>query len=121
MAYTEEDLKKELDQEQEYKYGFFTDIESDTLPPGLNEDVVRAISAKKNEPEWMTEWRLEAFRAWEQMIEPDWANVNYEKPEFQAISYYSAPVTKPKYDSLDEVDPERSEEHTSELQSRPHL
>ena len=106
MAYTEEDLKKELDQEQEYKYGFFTDIEADTLPPGLNEDVVRAISKKKNEPEWMTEWRLEAFRAWKQMTEPDWANVHYEKPDFQAISYYSAPVSKPKLDSLDEVDPE---------------
>ena len=106
MAYTEEDLKKELDQEQEYKYGFYTDIESDTFPPGLNEDVVRAISAKKNEPEWMTQWRLEAFRAWEKMIEPDWPNVQYTKPDFQAISYYSAPSTKPKYDSLDEVDPE---------------
>ena len=106
MAYTEEDLKKELDQEQEYKYGFYTDIESDTFPPGLNEDVVRAISAKKNEPQWMTEWRLEAFRAWEQMVEPDWPNVNYKKPDFQAISYYSAPSSKPKYDSLDEVDPE---------------
>lgn len=106
MSYTEEDLKKELDQEQEYKYGFYTDIESDTFPPGLNEDVVRGISAKKNEPEWMTQWRLEAFRAWEQMIEPDWPNVKYAKPDFQAISYYSAPSNKPKYDSLDEVDPE---------------
>lgn len=106
MAYTEEDLKKELDQEQEYKYGFYTDIESDTFPPGLNEDVVRAISAKKNEPQWMTDWRLEAFRAWEKMIEPEWANVHYTKPDFQAISYYSAPSNKPKYDSLDEVDPE---------------
>lgn len=105
MKYTEDDLKKELET-KEYEYGFFTDIESETFPPGLNEDVIRAISAKKEEPEWMTEWRLEAFRHWQKMIEPEWANVNYEKPDFQAISYYSAPVKKPKYDSLDEVDPE---------------
>lgn len=105
MAYTEDDLKKELDQ-KEYKYGFYTDIESDTFPVGLNEDIVRAISKKKNEPEWMTNWRLEAFRAWEKMVEPDWANVHYKKPDFQNISYYSAPNKKPKYDSLDEVDPE---------------
>lgn len=105
MKYTEDDLKKELET-QEYEYGFFTDIESETFPPGLNEDVIRAISAKKEEPEWMTEWRLEAFRYWQTMIEPEWHNVKYEKPDFQAISYYSAPNTKPKYDSLDEVDPE---------------
>ena len=105
MAYTEDDLKKELDS-KEYKYGFYTDIESDTFPVGLNEDIVRAISLKKNEPEWMTNWRLEAFRAWEEMIEPDWANVHYKKPNFQDISYYSAHSKKPKYDSLDEVDPE---------------
>ena len=105
MAYTEDDLKKELET-KEYEYGFYTDIEADTLPVGLNEDIVRAISKKKNEPEWMTEWRLEAFRAWEEMIEPEWANVKYPKPDFQNISYYSAPNKKPKYDSLDEVDPE---------------
>src|SRR5690606_25086531 len=103
--YTEDDLREEL-KTKEYEYGFFTDIESDTFEPGLNEDVVRAISLKKEEPEWMTEWRLQAFRAWEKMIEPEWANVTYEKPDFQAISYYSAPNTKPKYDSLDEVDPQ---------------
>ena len=103
--FTEESLKKELET-QEYEYGFYTDIESDTFPPGLNEDVVRAISAKKNEPEWMTEWRLEAFRYWEKMEEPEWANVTYEKPDFQAISYYSAPKNTPKLNSLDEVDPE---------------
>ena len=91
---------------KEYEYGFYTDIESDTFPVGLNEDIVRAISKKKEEPEWMTEWRLEAFRIWEQMEEPDWANVTYEKPNFQNISYYSAPAKKPKYESLDEVDPE---------------
>lgn len=105
MAYTEDDLKKELDN-KEYKYGFYTDIESDTFPIGLNEDIVRAISKKKNEPEWMTNWRLEAYRMWEKMEEPDWANVHYKKPNFQDISYYSAPNKKPKYDSLDEVDPE---------------
>tara|TARA_B100000508_G_C11459530_1_gene278456 strand:- start:878 stop:2326 length:1449 start_codon:yes stop_codon:yes gene_type:complete len=103
--FTEDDLKKELET-KEYEYGFYTDIESDTFPVGLNEDIVRAISKKKEEPEWMTEWRLEAFRIWEQMEEPDWANVTYEKPNFQNISYYSAPAKKPKYESLDEVDPE---------------
>ncbi|HSP82725.1 MAG TPA: hypothetical protein VLN72_03235, partial [Gillisia sp.] len=105
MAYTEDDLKKELET-KEYEYGFYTDIESDTFPIGLSEDVVRAISLKKEEPEWMTEWRLEAYRSWVKMIEPEWANVKYTKPDFQAISYYSAPNKKPKYDSLDEVDPE---------------
>ncbi|MAU14797.1 MAG: Fe-S cluster assembly protein SufB [Muricauda sp.] len=105
MAYTEEELKKELET-KEYEYGFYTDIESDTLPKGLNEEVVIAISKKKEEPEWMTEWRLEAFRAWQKMEEPEWANVTYEKPDFQDISYYSAPNKKPKYNSLDEVDPE---------------
>jgi len=105
MAYTEEELKKELET-KEYEYGFYTDIESDTLPVGLNEDIVIAISKKKEEPSWMTDWRLEAFKAWKEMQEPEWANVIYEKPDFQAISYYSAPNSKPKYDSLDEVDPE---------------
>jgi Fe-S cluster assembly protein SufB len=103
--YTEDDLKIELET-KEYEYGFYTDIESDTFPIGLNEDIVRAISLKKEEPKWMTDWRIEAFRAWQEMKEPDWANVNYEKPDFQAISYYSAPKKKDKYASLDEVDPE---------------
>ena len=105
MAYTEEELKKELET-KEYEYGFYTDIESDTFPVGLNEDIVRAISKRKEEPDWMTQWRLEAFAAWKEMEEPEWANVNYEKPDFQAISYYSAPKKKDKYKSLDEVDPE---------------
>ena len=105
MAYTEEELKKELES-KEYAYGFYTDIESDTFPKGLNEDIVRAISKKKEEPEWMTEWRLEAFRHWQDMVEPEWPNVKYTKPDFQDISYYSAPNKKPKYNSLDEVDPE---------------
>ena len=103
--YTEEQLEEEL-KTQEYKYGFYTDIESDTFPVGLSEDVVRAISKKKNEPEWMTEWRLEAYRVWEKMEEPEWANVHYAKPSFQDIAYYSAPKKKPKLNSLDEVDPE---------------
>ena len=90
----------------DYKYGFTTDIESDKVPPGLNEEVIRIISAKKNEPEWMLEWRLDAFRIWSEMEEPEWPNVTYEKPDFQAISYYSAPKQKKELDSLDEVDPE---------------
>ncbi|MCM4172170.1 Fe-S cluster assembly protein SufB [Arenibacter sp. TNZ] len=105
MAYTEEELKKELET-KEYEYGFYTDIESDTFPNGLNEEIVIAISKKKEEPEWMTLWRLESFKIWKEMVEPEWANVHYKKPDFQAISYYSAPNKKPKYDSLDEVDPE---------------
>ncbi len=103
--FTEDDLKKDLET-KEYEYGFYTDIESETFPVGLNEDIVRAISKKKEEPQWMTDWRLEAYAYWKEMEEPDWANVNYEKPDFQAISYYSAPNSKPKYDSIDEVDPE---------------
>lgn len=79
--YTEEELKKELET-KEYEYGFYTDIESETFPNGLNEDIVRAISKKKNEPEWMTEWRLESFRAWTEMEEPEWANVTYKKTRF---------------------------------------
>ena len=105
MAYTEEELKKELEQ-QEYQYGFTTDIDAETFPVGLNKEIVKKISAKKNEPSWMTEWRLSAFEAWEKMEEPEWPNVKYKKPDFQKISYYSAPKTNPKYESLDEVDPE---------------
>lgn len=103
--FTEDDLKKELET-KEYEYGFYTDIESDKFPIGLSEEVVIAISKKKNEPEWMTEWRLEAYRIWTKMEEPEWANVTYEKPKFNEISYYSAPIQKKKLDSLDEVDPE---------------
>ena len=103
--FTENDLKKDLET-KEYEYGFYTDIESETFPIGLNEDIIKSISEKKNEPKWMTDWRLEAFMHWKSMEEPDWANVNYKKPDFQNISYYSAPNSKPKYDSIDEVDPE---------------
>ena len=105
MAYTEEELKKELET-KEYEYGFYTDIDSETFPVGLNEEVVRGISQKKKEPEWMTSWRLEAFKAWKAMDEPNWANVKYNKPNYQDISYYSAPKKKDQYKSLDEVDPE---------------
>jgi len=92
---------------KEYAAGFHTTIDSETLPPGLNEDVIRFISAKKNEPEWLLEWRLKAYQSWLEMTEPEWAHVKYEDIDFQAVSYYSAPKSmdeKPK--SLDEVDPE---------------
>jgi Fe-S cluster assembly protein SufB len=91
---------------RDYKYGFVTDIEADTLPPGLDEDVVRAISAKKSEPEWLLDFRLKAYRAWLGMKEPTWQNVHYEPIDYQAVSYYSAPKKKPVLNSLDEVDPE---------------
>jgi Fe-S cluster assembly protein SufB len=94
---------------QEYKYGFVTDVEADTIPRGLNEDVIRIISAKKNEPEFMLEWRLRAYRHWAQLErtegEPRWANVKFPPIDYQDIIYYSAPKSK-KLQSLDEVDPE---------------
>jgi len=92
---------------QDYQYGFVTDIEQDTIPPGLNEDVIRLISNKKDEPDWLTSWRLKAYNNWLKMIEPDWAKVDYQEIDYQSISYYSAPKDKsdgPK--SLGEVDPE---------------
>ncbi len=91
---------------QEYKYGFVTDIESDVAPPGLNEDIVRLISAKKDEPEWLLQWRLRSFRQWLTMKEPTWANVHYPPIDYQASRYYSAPKQKRALNSLDEVDPE---------------
>jgi Fe-S cluster assembly protein SufB len=91
---------------QEYKYGFVTKIESDTVPRGLNEDVIKLISAKKNEPEFMLEWRLKAYRHWLTMEEPKWPNVHYPPIDYQEISYYSAPRLSSKPKSLDEVDPE---------------
>ena len=90
----------------EYKWGFSSDIESDKAPKGLNEDIVRFISAKKNEPAWLTEWRLEAYRRWLTMREPDWARVSYEKIDYQDLYYYAAPKTAAGPKSLDEVDPE---------------
>ena len=92
--------------EQKYQHGFVTDIESETLPPGLSEDVIRAISARKNEPEWLLEWRLKAYEHWLEMEQPDWAHLNIDPIDFQAISYYSAPkLDKDRPQSLDEVDP----------------
>src|SRR3989475_6065672 len=91
---------------QEYKYGFVTDIEADVAPPGLNEDIVRLISTKKGEPGWMLEWRLKALRHWFTMKEPTWSNVHYAPIDYQAIRYYSAPKQKKVLNSLDEVDPE---------------
>ena len=89
----------------QYKYGFVTDIESDKAPKGLTEDTVRFISAKKGEPEWMLEWRLQAFRHWPTMREPKWARVHYGPIDYQDLYYYSAPKKNPLR-SLDEVDPE---------------
>ncbi|HHE55815.1 MAG TPA: Fe-S cluster assembly protein SufB, partial [Caldithrix abyssi] len=102
------DEKKRIEEitKQEYKYGFVTDIEADELPLGLNEDIIRAISKKKNEPEFMTEWRLKAYRHWLKMEEPYWPKVKYPPIDYQAIRYYSAPKNAPKYKSLNEVDPE---------------
>jgi len=90
----------------DYKYGWSSDIESDLAPKGLSEDTVRLISGKKNEPEWLLDWRLKSFRLWQKMEEPDWAHVNYKKPDFQDIIYYAAAKPKKQLDSLDEVDPE---------------
>lgn len=90
---------------EEYKYGFTTDIESEQAPPGVNEDIIRFISAKKNEPKWMLDWRLKAFARWQSMTEPTWAHLNYPKINYQDIIYYSAPKKKPELKSLDEVDP----------------
>src|SRR6478736_9133365 len=91
---------------REYEAGFVTDIESDTFPPGLNEDVVRAISARKNEPAFMLEWRLKAYRRWLTMKEPHWPNVTYPPIDYNSLVYYSAPKSVKPLQSLDEVDPE---------------
>jgi Fe-S cluster assembly protein SufB len=91
---------------QDYKYGFVTDVEADALPKGLDEGIVRAISARKKEPAWLLEWRLKAFRAWQKMAEPAWPNVTYPPIDYQDIIYYSAPKPKKQLASMDEVDPE---------------
>jgi Fe-S cluster assembly protein SufB len=95
--------------EQEYKYGFVTDIEEEFAPPGLNEDTIRFISAKKNEPEWMLEWRMKAYHYFMSLVEkdqlPEWANIQHKPINFQDIIYYSAPKVKETLGSLDEVDP----------------
>ena len=103
MSATSETLENII--HKEYKPGFVTDLESDTFPPGLNEDVIRAISAKKDEPAFMLQWRLEAYRHWLTMSEPTWAYVDYESVDYQSISYYSAPKVKEGLKSLNEVDP----------------
>ncbi|MCK4578930.1 MAG: Fe-S cluster assembly protein SufB, partial [Candidatus Marinimicrobia bacterium] len=101
---------------QEYKYGFVTDIEQETLPPGLDEEVVRLISARKNEPRFLLEWRLRAYRHWvqlaEQGAEPHWAKAKYDPIDYQDISYYSAPKDHPRPGSLDEVDPKLLETYS---------
>ena len=91
---------------RDYKYGFVTDVEADQIPAGLNEEIIRMISAKKMEPEWLLEWRLKAFRFWQTMHEPTWHNVTFSPIDYQNIIYYSAPKQKPKLESLDDVDPE---------------
>jgi Fe-S cluster assembly protein SufB len=106
--YTENELAKDLE-DQEYEFGFTTDIESDKIPKGLSEEVIRFISAKKEEPQWLLDFRLDSFRKWKEMIEPEWAHVHYAKPDFQDISYYSAPKQTKKYESWDDVDPEMKE------------
>jgi len=104
--YEENDDILEQVTSSEYKYGFVTDIEADEAPKGLNEDIVRFISAKKKEPEWLLEWRLKAYRQWLQMVEPTWPNVAYPPIDYQDVIYYSAPKQKTAPNSLDEVDPE---------------
>ena len=91
---------------REYKYGFVTKIEQEIAPRGLNEGIIRLISAKKNEPDWLLEWRLKAYQHWLTMEEPKWQNVHYSPIDYQAISYYAAPKQKEKPKSLDDIDPE---------------
>jgi len=104
MNQTQDILDKRI--EQDYQYGFVTDIEQDILPPGLNEEVIRHISDKKNEPEWLLEWRLNAYHVWQKMSEPTWANIKYPNIDFQKIIYYAALKKKKELKSLEEVDPQ---------------
>jgi len=104
MSQSQDILEKRI--EQDYQYGFVTNIEQETLSPGLDEDVIRYISKKKNEPKWLLNWRLKSFRSWQKMSEPDWANLQYPTIDFQDIIYYAAPKKKKKLKSLDEVDPQ---------------
>ena len=106
MSATVETTRQVEEATGKYKYGFVTDIEVDKAPKGLNEDTIRLISSKKNEPEWMLEWRLKAYRHWLTMEEPDWAKLNYPKIDYQDIHYYAAPKKAEGPKSLDEVDPE---------------
>ena len=107
MSYTENDLAEDLEN-QEYKYGFVTNLESEKVPKGLSEDTIRLISAKKEEPQWLLDYRLKAYAIWLEMKEPNWAHVQYPKPDFQDIIYYSA-VKQKKYESWDDVEPEMKE------------
>jgi len=104
MGYTENELAKDLEN-QEYKYGFVTNLESEQVPKGLSEETIRIISAKKEEPQWLLDYRLNAYKIWLEMKEPEWAHVQYEKPDFQDVIYYSA-VKQKKYESWDDVEPE---------------
>ena len=105
MATTDKEVRELI--KRDYEFGFVTEIESDTFEPGLNEDVIRRLSKLKQEPEFMLEWRLKAYRRWLEMEEPDWAHVNYPKVKYNEISYYSAPKRpEDMLQSLDEVDPE---------------
>ena len=106
MVATQETIDKVKEVTSSYKYGFVTDLEAEKAPLGLNEDIVKFISHKKKEPKWLLEWRLKAFKKWLSMEAPNWAMVDFPKINFQDIYYYSAPKTKPKLNSLDEVDPE---------------
>ena len=106
MVATQEPRKHVEEVTGDYKYGFVSDIEQEFAPKGLSEEVIRFISAKKEEPEWMLEWRLKAYELWKKMDEPDWAKLNYPRVDYNDIYYYAAPVTKDKPKSLDEVDPE---------------
>lgn len=105
MAFDKNNILEEVTG-KEYAFGFTTPIDTDKAPPGLNEDIIRLISAKKEEPAWLLEWRLEALRIWQNMQAPAWAHLQYREPDFQAISYYAAPKQKPALNSLDELDPE---------------
>ena len=105
MSNTEVTTIEEL-ANREYKYGFVSDIESETFTKGLNEGIIQKLSKIKGEPEWLMQWRLKAYRHWLTMEEPHWSNVHYNKIDYQDIIYYSAPKKKPKLNSLDELDPE---------------
>ena len=106
MAATTQTIEQMEAATGKYKYGFVTDIESDKAPKGLNEDIIRFISAKKDEPEWMLAWRLKAYEKWLTMESPDWAKLNIPPIDYQDVYYYSAPKDAEKLKSLDEVDPE---------------
>ncbi|MDG2233956.1 MAG: Fe-S cluster assembly protein SufB, partial [Ilumatobacter sp.] len=92
--------------ESDYEFGFSTDLDTDIAPPGLDESIVRLISSKKDEPEWLLEWRLKAYEAWRAMEEPDWAKLEIAPIDYEAISYWAAPKQKPVLDSMDDVDPD---------------